>query len=88
MHTQVRVAADAGGFKGDDLCALLVVILNALKEFIAEHHARLQQQRVLDEPVLGALQLCAVRGGGRLGARVDEGGSPTHTRPPKIPPST
>ena len=31
VHTQVRVAADAGGFKGDDLCALLVVILNALK---------------------------------------------------------
>lgn len=31
VHTQVRVATDAGGFKGDDLCALLVVILNALK---------------------------------------------------------
>jgi hypothetical protein len=60
IHTQVRVAADAGGFKGDDLCALLVVILNALKEYVAEHHSKLHRQRALDEPVLGAVQLCAV----------------------------
>jgi hypothetical protein len=38
LGSQVRVAIDAGGFTGDDLCALLLVILNALKEFVAEHH--------------------------------------------------
>ena len=53
---------DAGGFVDDDLCALLLVILNALKEYVAEHHNSLlaQQQRLLQQQQLPVSGLCAV----------------------------
>lgn len=60
IHTQVRVAMDAGGFEDDDLCTLIMVILNALKEFVAEHYNSLHGQCRLDEPKQGVSALCAV----------------------------